>query len=335
MQKTASSLLVILVVLSALGATAAISFSDSDADVSDFSVDYADESHWLALPEVIDKPVDVFYVYPTVWHKVSADEPNICTIDNETMLAGAPQALATQATAFATTGNIFAPYYRQADAAYCLSLSLEEQTALLTGAPKEDLFNALDYYFEYYNENRPFILAGHSQGSNMLLFVLSEYMQEHPQCYERMIAAYVVGYSVTADYLAANPHLQFAEGADDTGVIISYNTEAPGVQADNPVLLPQAQVINPISWVRDETPAAAADNLGSYIDGKYVANLADATLDLERGVVICSTVDSEEFSIDNGIFPPGVYHGQDYSFYYYNLRANAELRVSAYLGGVA
>jgi hypothetical protein len=72
-------------------------------------------------------------------------------------------------------------------------------------------------------------------------------MKEHPEVYERMIAAYVIGYSITEDYLTQNPHLKFATGPDDIGVIISYNTEAPDVAAGvNPVVWPGALVINPI-----------------------------------------------------------------------------------------
>jgi uncharacterized protein YneF (UPF0154 family) len=58
-----------------------------------------------------------------------------------------------------------------------------------------------------YNNGRPFILAGHSQGSNILLYLLSEYMKDNPKVYDRMIAAYVIGYSVTDQYLSENPHL--------------------------------------------------------------------------------------------------------------------------------
>lgn len=66
-------------------------------------------------------------------------------------------------------------------------------------------------------------MAGHWQGSDVLLYLLSEYMKEHPDVYESMVTAYVVGYSVTEEYLAANPHLKFAVGVEDTGVFISYN----------------------------------------------------------------------------------------------------------------
>jgi hypothetical protein len=50
-------------------------------------------------------------------------------------------------------------------------------------------------------------------------------MAENPKVYDNMIAAYVIGYSVTEDDLIKYPHLKFAESAKDTGVIISYNTE--------------------------------------------------------------------------------------------------------------
>ena len=45
---------------------------------------------------------------------------------------------------------------------------------------------------------------------------------------KRMVAAYPIGYAVTKDFLARTG-LKFAEGATDTGVIVSWNTE--GVKA--------------------------------------------------------------------------------------------------------
>ena len=116
MRKIASSVLVVLVVVAALGSVVSLGFSQSE----ETRIDYSDNSHWLSLPENADKPVDIFYVYPTVWHKVSENEPDICTIDNATMLEGAPKAVELQATAFESAGNIFAPYYRQVGAAVCL-----------------------------------------------------------------------------------------------------------------------------------------------------------------------------------------------------------------------
>ena len=335
-----SALLALLMSLTLVGCAGGNSVSAPQA------TDYSQAAHWLSLPAPV-KAVDIFYLYPTAWKKTDQSEPNICEIDNPSMLTHAPLVFAQQATAFETIGNIYAPYYRQTDAAYLLKLPLAEQDKAIGGIPKLDTFAAFDYYIKHFNNGRPFILAGHSQGSNLLIYLLSEYMKENPQVYDRMIAAYVIGCSVTDAYLAKNPHLKFTEGPDDTGVIISYNTEAPTVLAPgNPVVLPGALAINPITWTREETLAAAEENLGSILpnadgsiavdeEGQMVPamNYADARVDKTKGVVICSTVDVEKLSPGNQVFGKGVYHSFDYSFYYYNIRENAQNRVNKYLAG--
>ncbi len=308
------------------------------------ATDYSSADNWLVLPTSSNLAVDVFYLYPTTYAKQNENDPDICDIDNSLMRSNAHLAFNRQATALDTVGNIYAPYYRQADAARCLSLTEEDKDKLLSGMPKSDVIAAFDYYIKNYNNGRPFILAGHSQGSNMLLYLLSEYMKEHPEVYERMVAAYVIGYPVTEDYLAQNPHLKFAEGADETGVIISYNTQAPTIGGKNPVMLDGALVINPISWTRSSTTADASENLGSIMlnpDGsvvldekgefKQVMDFADATVDSESGVLICSTVDVDTWAPGNAVFPKGVFHSFDYPFYYYNIRENAAERAAIFL----
>ena len=295
-------------------------------------------------PAVVDKAVDVFYLYPTSWMKVKQSDPNICEIDNPLMLKYSKFAYQRQATAFETTANIYAPYYRQDDAVYTTSLPQAEQAKIVGGIPKTDAIAAFDYYIKNYNNGRPFILAGHSQGSVVMMLILSEYMKENPRVYARMIAAYVIGASITPEYLAENPHLKFAEGPDDTGVIISYNTEAPTVEGKSPVLVPGALAINPITWTRDETLATAEQNLGSITvnkdgsvvldkDGKIapVKNYADARVDKARGVVICSVCDVEKLAPGTAFSGKGVFHSSDYSFYYYNIKENAANQTKIFL----
>jgi len=302
------------------------------------ATDYSKSEHWLSLPAVVDKEVDVFYLYPTAWQKVNTTDPNICEIDNPSMLIGSAAAFARQATAFETVGNIYAPYYRQADAAYVLALPLAEHDAVIAGIPTLDAVAAFDYYIKHYNNGRPFILAAHSQGSNVLINLLAGYMKDHPDVYSRMVAAYVVGYSVSDEYLAKNPHLKFAEGPDDTGVIISYNTQAPDVVAGtNPVVSPGGLVINPITWTRDETLATTAEGLGSFMPDpvtkvfSQVPQYADAKIDKTNGVLICSTADENALYSLSGALGKGVYHSFDYPFYYYNLRENAANRTNKFL----
>ncbi len=306
--------------------------------------DYSKSANWLSLPVSAVKDVDVFYLYPTAYAKTDDSDPNICKIDNPQMIEKAKLAFNRQATAFETVGNVYAPYYRQADAAYSLTLSADEHDKVMGGIPTADAVAAFDYYIKNYNGGRPFILAGHSQGSNVLLYLLSDYMKENPEVYSRMIAAYVIGYSVTDDYLARNPHLKFAEGRDDTGVIISYNTQAPTIEGTNPVVLPTAHVINPITWTTEETLATADQNEGSIElnpdgsvvlnpDGtfKQVKNYADAKIDKANGVLVCSTADVDKLAPGKNGMGKGIFHSFDYPFYYFDIRQNAEERTKMFL----
>ena len=82
------------------------------------------------------------------------------------------------------------------------------RAALEGRTPYEDITAALDYYFENYNNGRPFIIASHSQGSAINSLVMKSYFKEHPDYYKRMIASYMIGFSLTKDWLKDNPHLK-------------------------------------------------------------------------------------------------------------------------------
>jgi len=323
-----------------VGSIILVSGCKKDKTDNTVATDYSLTEHWLSIP-VVTKPVDVFYLYPTSWQKVNPTDPSICNIDNPSMLEHSKLAFTRQATAFETVANVFAPYYRQLDIASRASMTNEQQEETVAGIPTSDAIAAFDYYIKHYNNGRPFILAGHSLGSNVLSYLLSGYLKDNPQVYSRMIAAYVIGYSITKEYLAKNQHLKFAEGPDDIGIIISYNTEAPDVAiGTNAVMLPDGIAINPINWKRDQTLATAAQNLGSLTlnpDGSVkeglvtpVMNYADAQIDTVKGALICSTANEDSLS-PGGTYVRGVYHSFDYPFYYYNIRENATNRINKYL----
>ena len=304
--------------------------------------DYSKADNWIALPSERSCSADVIYFYPTAYIRTSPDvQPVICSIDDKGMRESASAVFKKQAAAFETAVDIFAPYYRQADGMYALTLSNDVKDAVLAKEPLTDAEAALDYYFAHYNNGRPYILAAHSQGSNVLKLLLADYMKKHPDRYKKMVAAYGIGYSIEESYMNANRNLKFANTSNDTGVILSWNTEAPTVAGNDPVWLEGSISINPINWRRDTVKALSADNLGSMtkelaggVMSLDVPGIADAYLNLERGTVVCSSAEQAKYETPaamSPIFGRGIYHGWDYEFYYMKIRQNAKDRIAAFM----
>ncbi len=297
-------------------------------------VDYSNSEHWMMLPEKNEKSVDAIYIYPTVYGTLSEAEDDIADIDDTSMHIMALYSAASQASVFEESCNLYVPYYRQFTVDSLLDM-IDNSPESMYYLAARDLYPMLDYYFENYNEGKPFILAGHSQGSVWLSIILEDYMKEHPEYLENMVAAYAIGYSITEEYLERNPHLKFAQGAEDTGVIISYNTEGAGNKnAYNCVVKEGAVSINPINWKRDDTYASVEENLGALdLEGEIIRGYADARVDTERGVVICESVKpSPELAQAMGsYFGPESFHLQDYGLYYGNLQQNVADRIAAFM----
>ena len=159
-----------------------------------------------------------------------------------------------------------------------------------------------------------------------------------------MVAAYVIGFSITKDDLAACPYLKFASGENDTGVIVSWNTEGPKnaeENAQNVVVLPNGISINPLNWKLDETYAPASENLGSLVHNEKTGELeiadigADAQVNPARGVVVTNAkaekLSEELIAIAAEFFGPDGRHANDYTFYYNNIKDNVAKRIATYL----
>ncbi|MBR4196335.1 MAG: DUF3089 domain-containing protein [Synergistaceae bacterium] len=307
--------------------------------------DYSQKENWCRFPE-ITKNADTFFIYPTEYMGFKEGDPDYAPLDNDEMRQGAEACYILQASAYEDSTNVFMPYYRQVSLKHAGEVwkKTGESDAVFSGIPYSDITAALDYYFTNCNGGRPFIIAGHSQGSAITRLVLKKYFREHPEYYSRMIAAYVIGYSVTEDDLKSFPHLKFAEGETDTGVIISWNTEGKKNVEGNvktAVLLPGAVSINPLNWKRDETYAPASENLGSLVLNEKTGKLeigdvgADAQIVLSRGTVVTNAeiepMPEELAKVAGDFFGPDGRHESDYTFYYSNIKANAAKRVAAYM----
>ena len=304
------------------------------------TTDYSQESSWYKIPE-ITKEFDTFYIYSIMYMGANEGDADYATLDNAEVLGSIWIEHAIKSSVFEESTNLFIPYYRQSSMKHAAEVFQKDGNidAALASIPYTDITAALDYYFENYNEGRPFVIAGHSQGSAILRLVLKGYFKEHPEYYKRMVAAYAIGYSITKDDLEANPHMKFATGESDTGVIISWHAEGPknveaNVPIPNVIIAKNGIAINPLNWKLDETYAPASMSLGSIVGDENTGKTeirdidGDAQVCLARGTVVTNAKAIPNEMVE--IAGPQCYHQDDYSIFYNNIKDNVAKRIEAY-----
>ena len=160
-------------------------------------IDYSQAECWLDVPAalmkdgVLDgtaaadslKPVDVFYIYPTVTG--FRPETEVCEMTDTMMISGAKVVRQIQTAVFDESCNVFMPYYRQIS----MPKPDSDYQAIIGYVSGFDATDALDYFLTHLNQGRPFIIAGHSQGAATVIALLENYMTKHPEALSRMVAA--------------------------------------------------------------------------------------------------------------------------------------------------
>lgn len=284
--------------------------------------DYSIRDNWTALPdENAGKDVDVFFVHPTSYF--GNENWNQC-MEYELNDRGVMDSVEGQAGVFVESCNVYAPFYRQASI-YVLNAREEDRNKALEVA-YEDIENAFDHYLEHFNNGKPFILAGHSQGSNLLLWLLERRFGK-PELMNKLVAAYIIGWSVTKDDLQEYPHLELSGSYDQTGCIISYNTQ----EKDPEISIVRAGGIgvNPLLWNTSEEEAPKELNPGAvfFSDGaiREIPNYTGAR-NFNGALIVPTPSNINELRTAYR----GFYHGYDYAFFYRNLEKNVKDRISAF-----
>ena len=280
------------------------------------------------------KEADLFIVCPTV---ASGGDAGALTMDlaDEDDRASFLGALNMELGIYDEHCRVFAPYYRQATlAAYA---EAGEGTALddTLAFAYEDVRAAFEHYLAA-RPTGPLVLAGFSQGADLAIRLVRDY--GGGDLGDRLIACYALGWRLTQQECDACPWLRAAEEELDTGVVVTFNSEAPEITTS--LMVPagtRTLAINPLSWTTSTDPAPAALNLGACFtnyDGaitREIPQLCGAQIDADRGTLKVSGISPRDYPAGLDLFEDGIYHLYDYQFFYRNLQENVEKRLAAYL----
>ncbi|MFI3227742.1 MAG: DUF3089 domain-containing protein [Clostridia bacterium] len=308
----------------------AISMTACNQTTTEIESIYANQENWAYFADSKNEEslADCFFVAPTVYF--AQDEVYNMSLDNETVKADFLGASNMERGIYDELCTMYAPYYSQvALEVYEMD---DESCAEHLEIAYQDVREAFVYYMENENDGAPIVLAGFSQGADMCIRLLKEFFGEE-EYQEKLVACYAIGWGITQEEIDEFPHLNMAQSETDTGVIITFNSEAEGIETS--LMVPESTLaINPLNWTTTSEYASAELNLGTCFtdySGEVTAEIPQLTgayLDENRGTLILDdTITPADYPPVLDIFEDGIYHLYDYLFFYRNLQNNVETRI--------
>ena len=291
---------------------------DANASVSYIpeAPDYDDSIMWITADgDQHGTGADVFYVVST-WEEdwMTADSIVCHYADVWNPKHRERMAIEMNKVAgYMSPGNRFyAPFYRHTTID---SFMMESEDSTLNRArmAMDDVCAAFDYFQAQRDQTRPLIIAGFSQGG-MAVVELLKHMSD--ETYGQLAAAYVLGYKVTPEDTLQTKHIKAAQGADDTGVTICYNT-VKDVKYINSIIAASCIGINPVNWRTDATPATLHDTI-------------TVTLEPERHVLVVTGYSGSEYQAYKNFINVGDIHSCEPWLYSECIKKNMALRAKAW-----
>ncbi len=295
--------------------------------------DYSQLDNWAALPFTDDPAdsllvgyglsdghdtaqADVFYIHPTTYSKKQWNAP----ADDSKARKGALKAVLFQASTFNSSGRVFAPYYRQMTYyGFFTKDSISRKQAVELAY--SDVRSAFLHYLKEWNDGRPVILVGHSQGALMGQMLLREFFAPHKAMSRKLIVAYLPGWPVN---VKATGGVKACRNKEDIACFASWNTFS--IKGNRiRTFYKEADCVNPVSW-KSEGGKTPLDWHKGALDGKY-KKIYPAIIQAQcEDHVLRITTDQLPFPYKYA----RVFHVGDVNLFWMDIRLNAALRFREY-----
>lgn len=223
--------------------------------------DYSDPTFWYTEKnDKTGKNADVFYIvstWETDWKTDSGETVHYADVYNKKHRDDMTKEISGVAAYMGKDNNFYSPFYRHITIEGWATRD-EDIINKRFAIAFEDVRNAFETFLKNRPKNRPFVLAGFSQGGKAVVELLKIMPKD---VYQQMVAAYVLGYKVTPDDTLTSTNLKAAQGPDDIGVTICYNSVSDVKYIQPVVAAPCAFCINPVNWRTDDVPATLHDTI--------------------------------------------------------------------------
>lgn len=296
------------------------------------AVDYSNPSNWAVVPgnypekmkeffvrDPFDS-IDVFYIYPTLIVSEKDTRWNVPIEDKEQQGKILNTVVPFQASAWASSGRLYVPYYRQAHIRSYHNLDSGGREALLFAY--SDVKAAFEYYLEHFNNGRGIILAGHSQGSTHLSFILKDFFDGKP-LQKQLVSAYLPGNGLEPDLYKTIPLMVHP---DDIGGFVSWNTFKKKLDPTNYAWCKGKVAINPVTW--DTTMVAPRELHKGFLFSNGKMYEQSFTTNRGNGVIWITT---PHFPYRYMSFTMKQYHIGDVNLFWEDIRQNSILRTEVFL----
>jgi hypothetical protein len=296
--------------------------------------DYSNPDHWAVLPTKIPEQLkrfikpkvkleaDVFFVYPTLFTDKKNDAWNASisdTVFNNEILN---QSIHFQASAWASSGKLYVPYYRQSH--YRIYVEpYKKQSGDSYEVAYGDVKKAFEYYLENFNNNRPIILASHSQGSSHSKRLLKEFFDDKP-LQKQLVAAYIIGTKVLANEFKT---LKPMKESDEVGGYVSWNSyKRKRMPKNYNTWFKGGVTSNPITWDAQKS-SKITDHKGVLYSDNFIYKQSLA-VEVKDGLLWVSVP-----KVPKRFFLRFIknYHFADINLFWQDINLNAQERVKTYL----
>jgi hypothetical protein len=187
--------------------------------------DYAKSNTWALLGTKPDKPIDVFFIYPTAYF--SGEYWNAPVTNTAVRERFARMIRPLYVAPFEASANAYAPYYRQA-APYSF-MSASEDGRRAREVAYADVKAAFDAFIANHNKDRPFVIAGYGQGALYGLRLIGEIK---PEDRTRLVAGYLLEVAIPAEMISSATPL--CDSPDQTGCLVIWHSTTQHARSDMP-----------------------------------------------------------------------------------------------------